>query len=81
MWVSTAVAQVLLLVQVVIGVVLLSDEAIEVSGLHTFYGFVGFLAVGLAYSYRTTLRGRLEIFYGLVGLFLMGIAARAMTSV
>lgn len=78
-WVVTAVAEFTLAVQVVLGVLLLRDEALEAPAFHDFYGFVALLAVGLAYGYRTSMRGRLELFYGLVGLFLMGMAIRAFT--
>lgn len=78
-WGATVAAEVALTVQVVLGVLLLRDEALEAPPFHDFYGFVALLAVGLAYGYRTSMRGRLEMFYGLVGLFLMGMAIRAFT--
>lgn len=80
-WGLTIAAETALLVQVTLGVVLVSDEAIVAPRFHMFYGFVGFIAVGLAYSYRISMRGRLEMFYGLVGLFLMGVGIRAMLQV
>jgi len=80
-WVAVGLAQVTMLVQVTIGVVLVSDETIVAPRFHMFYGFVGFITVGLAYSYRISMRGRLEMFYGFVGLFLMGIGIRAMLQV
>jgi hypothetical protein len=46
-----------------------------------FYGFVAFITVGLAYSYRGAMRGRRELLYGLVGLFLMGVGIRAVLQV
>jgi hypothetical protein len=75
--VLTAIAEVALLVQVTSGAVLVSDETITAPRIHMFYGFVGFATVGLAYSSRDSMRGRLEMLYGLVGLFLMGIGLRA----
>jgi hypothetical protein len=42
-----------------------------------FYGFLAFITVGLAYSYRLQMRGRRELFYGCVGLFIMGLGVRA----
>jgi hypothetical protein len=42
-----------------------------------FYGFVGFATVGIAYSSRDSMRGRVEVLYGIVGLFLMGVGIRA----
>ncbi len=80
-WVLTAVAEVVLVAQVVVGALIVSDESVENPSLHTFYGFVGLVSVGLAYSYRSSVRDRLEMFYGLVGLFLMGVAIRALTLV
>lgn len=81
LWISTVVAEALLLLQVVVGSVLLASDDYEIDDIHAFYGFVAFLTVGLAYGYRRSMRGRLELFYGLVGLFLMGLGIRAMTQV
>lgn len=78
-WVATVAAEAALAVQVVLGVLLARDEALAAPRFHDFYGFAALLAVGLAYGYRTSMRGRLEMFYGLVGLFLMGMAIRAFT--
>lgn len=77
-WViATALAEIALLVQVTTGAILASDETITAPRIHMFYGFVGFATVGLAYSSRDSMRGRLEMLYGLAGLFLMGIGIRA----
>jgi hypothetical protein len=75
--VATALAEIALLIQVTSGAVLVSDETITAPRIHMFYGFVGFATVGLAYSSRDSMRGRVEMLYGLVGLFLMGIGIRA----
>jgi hypothetical protein len=75
--VATAIAELALVVQVTTGAILVSDETITAPRIHLFYGFVGFVTVGLAYSSRDSMRGRLEMLYGLVGLFLMGIGIRA----
>jgi hypothetical protein len=75
--VATAIAEGALLVQVTTGAILVSDDAITAPRIHMFYGFVGFATVGLAYSSRDSMRGRVEVLYGLVGLFLMGIGIRA----
>lgn len=77
-WVAlTALAEVAVVVQVTTGAMLVSDETVTAPRIHMFYGFVGFATVGLAYSSRESMRGRLEVLYGLVGLFLMGIGIRA----
>lgn len=73
----TVLAEIALVVQVTTGAVLVSDETITAPRIHMFYGFVGFATVGIAYSSRDSMRGRLELLYGLVGLFLMGIGIRA----
>ncbi|MBI2170344.1 MAG: hypothetical protein HYU28_12725 [Actinobacteria bacterium] len=80
-WALAIAAETALLIQVTLGVILVSDETIVAPRFHMFYGFVGFLTVGLAYSYRISMRGRLEMFYGIVGLFLMGVGIRAMLQV
>jgi hypothetical protein len=77
-WIVTGLAELALVVQVGTGALLVSGERFTVPRFHMFYGFVGFISVALAYSYRSAMRGRLEMFYGLVGLFLMGVAIRAL---
>jgi hypothetical protein len=84
-WVTTVVAEVAILVQILAGTILVArDKALaKQNGIrfHMFYGFVAFITVGLAYQYRSSMRGRLEMFYGLVGLFLMGLGIRAVMQV
>lgn len=82
-WTATIVAEGALLVQVLLGVILVSDKAYgkAVPRFHMFYGFVAFITIGLAYQYRDSMRGRLEMFYGFVGLFLMGVGIRAVLQV
>jgi hypothetical protein len=79
--VATIVAEALMLVQVLIGVILVSNENYTVARFHMFYGFVAFITIGLAYSYRYQMTGRLELLYGLVGFFLMGVGIRAVLQV
>ena len=74
---ATVAAEIALLVQVTTGAALVSDETITAPRIHMFYGFVGFATVGIAYSSRDSMRGRLELLYGIVGLFLMGVGLRA----
>lgn len=81
LWWTTLVAECMLLLQVLTGAILVSGGRIQAPRFHMFYGFVAFLTVGLAYSYRSSMRGRLELFYGLVGLFLMGVGIRAVLQV
>jgi 4-hydroxybenzoate polyprenyltransferase len=77
LWIAILVAEVGILVQVVIGVILQSSKDFKAPDFHIFYGFLAFLTVGLAYQYRHQMRGRREMLYGLAGLFLMGLGIRA----
>lgn len=86
MWIATLAAEVMLLAQILLGVVLVvSDKAYAtaVPRFHMFYGFVAFVTVGLLYQYRSSMKGngRRELLYGLGGLFIMGLAIRAILQV
>ena len=78
LWWFTGVAQVAIVVEVIIGVILLNREDIEAPQFHMLYGFAALAAVGIIYSYRQQLMSWLYLLYGLGGLFLMGLAIRAM---
>jgi len=80
-WIVTIVAEAMMLIQVVIGVILVSSDEYVVARFHMFYGFLAFLTIGLAYQYRDSMRGRTEFLYGLVGLFIMGLGIRAVLQV
>lgn len=81
-WGLTIGAEVAIMLQVLTGVILVSSgDYPNLERFHMFYGFVAFITVGLAYSYRYAMRGRLELLYGLVGLFLMGVGIRAVLQV
>jgi heme A synthase len=77
LWWATVTAESMMMLQVLIGVILVSSKQYTAPRFHMFYGFLAFLTVGLAYSYRKQMRGRRELFYGLVGLFIMGLGIRA----
>lgn len=77
LWIVTAVAQVSIFVQVVLGVVLLSSTEVELDDFHAFYGFVALATVGIIYSYRSQLAAHRYLLYGGGGLFLMGLALRS----
>ncbi len=81
MWILTIAAEAAMMLQVVTGVALVASDEYVVPRFHMFYGFVAFLTVGIAYSYRQQMRGRRELFYGLVGLFIMGLGIRAILQV
>jgi hypothetical protein len=76
-WWFTGFAQVTVFVEVILGVWLMAAHDIEVPQFHTFYGFLGIIAVAIIHSYRQQLRHRLYLLYGLGGLFVMGLAIRA----
>ena len=80
-WWLTIAAEAAILLQVLVGVVLVSSDEYHAPRFHMFYGFVAFLTVGLAYQYRRQMRGRREMLYGLVGLFIMGLGIRAVLQV
>jgi hypothetical protein len=80
-WIPTIAAEAAMILQVVGGVVLVASDEYVAPRIHTFYGFLVFLTIGVAYSYRRQLRGRRELVYGLVGLFVMGLGIRALFQV
>lgn len=85
-WVGVVAAQVLILVQVVLGTLLVAfDEGYRaaVPRFHMFYGFLIFITVGLLAQYRAQVqgRGRRELLYGFGGLFIMGLGIRAVLQV
>ncbi|HEX5366621.1 MAG TPA: hypothetical protein VFW63_08165 [Acidimicrobiales bacterium] len=77
LWWCTTAAQLLIAVQVVLGVLLVTTEDLEAPQLHALYGFVALASVGIIYSYRQQLRPQLYLLYGGGGLFLVGLALRA----
>jgi len=80
-WIVTIVAEAMMMLQVLVGTILVASKDYSAPRFHMFYGFLAFITVGLAYQYRTQMRGRAEMFYGLVGLFLMGLGIRAVMQV
>ena len=78
LWWFTALAEVAAFVQGGLGVGLVAGQGYTAPQLHTFYGFLAIIAVGILYSYRQQLRDRLYLLYGLGGLFVMGLGIRAM---
>lgn len=83
LWWPTIVAESMMMIQVVLGVLLVSVQDFEPPRFHMFYGFVAFISVGLLYSYRYVwkARGWMELAYGLGGLFIMGLGIRAVLQV
>ena len=78
LWWFTAIAEIAIVVQVILGVILVSGRGLQVEQFHMFYGFVAIIAGTIMYSYRHSLAHRIYLLYGLGGLFLMGLGIRAM---
>ncbi len=78
LWIVTAVAQVLIGIQVIIGVVDMRLNSRDVAGTHLFYGFVALFSVAIIYTYRQQIERWQYVLYGLGGWFLMGLALRSM---
>ena len=78
LWIATALAQGLIAVQVIVGVIDMQRRNVEVSGLHLFYGFVSLFTIGIVYSYQHQVTKWRYLLFGFGGLFLMGMAIRSM---
>ncbi|HET9728104.1 MAG TPA: hypothetical protein VFR41_01725 [Acidimicrobiia bacterium] len=86
LWWPTIAAEAMMMIQVLLGVLLVSTHKSfgrSVPRFHMFYGFVAFITVGILYSYRYVWRERnwMELAYGLGGLFIMGLGIRAVLQV
>jgi hypothetical protein len=78
LWWFTVGAELTIVAEVILGVLLVTTEDREAPQFHTFYGFVALASVGIIYSYRQQLAPHRYLLYGLGGLFLTGLAIRAM---
>jgi len=79
MWWFVAVVQALLVVEVALGVGLMTGQGRTVPGIHTFYGFITLAALGILFSYRGHLSPkRRHLLYGWGGLFITGLIIRTM---
>lgn len=65
-----------LLVQVVVGVALMSGEETDPGNQHVFYGVLIAVTFAFAYIYRAQFRKRPALYYGLLLLFAMGLGIR-----
>jgi hypothetical protein len=78
LWWFTAVTQLGVFIQVILGVIMVNRDKREFPQFHAFYGFVAIIAIAIIYSYRAQLKSRVYLLYGFGGLFLMGLSIRAM---
>lgn len=74
-WFITA-AQILLFVQVALGVARLQQLGAEPDQFHLLYGFCTLIAVAILYSYRHQVPQIKYLLYGGGSLFIMGLALR-----
>lgn len=81
LWIATVVAEVLVFVQIVLGVLAMQQlaEGVEVADFHMFYGFLCIVSIGILVSYRQQLEEHRYLLYGFGGLWIMGLAIRALT--
>ena len=65
LWWPTIIAEAMMMIQVFLGVLLVSVQHYEPPRFHMFYGFVAFITVGLLYSYKYVwkARGWMELNY------------------
>jgi hypothetical protein len=73
---AVGVAVASLLLQVTLGVVVMSTEDIDPGNQHVFYGVVVAVTFAFAYIYRAQFRKRPALYYGLLLLFTMGLGIR-----
>jgi hypothetical protein len=77
LWWFLIAAQATVLVQVVLGVVLISAEGYQAPRFHMLYGFAGLFAIAILYSYRGQMKQKQYLLYGGGSLFIMGLGLRA----
>jgi hypothetical protein len=78
LWWFIAIAELSMFVQVVLGTYMVASQKFIHPKFHSFYGFVGIIAIGILYSYRRQLKSRMYLLYGYGSLFVMGLGIRAM---
>lgn len=78
LWWAIGVAEVIVVAQIILGVIVLNRYDLELPQLHALYGFSSLIAIGIIYSYRNQMHRRLYLLYGLGSLFIMGLGIRAM---
>jgi hypothetical protein len=80
-WGITIAAEIAMLVQVLTGVILISNDRYTAARFHVFYGVLVLITIAIAYSYRKSMGTRALLYYGLIGLFVMGLGIRAIVEV
>jgi hypothetical protein len=80
-WGLTIGAEAAMLLEIAVGLILVSGDRYTAARFHVFYGIVTFITIAGAYAYRKSMRGRAELYYGLLGLFIIGLGVRAIFEV
>jgi hypothetical protein len=75
---AVGVAIVAMLIQVTVGVILMSSAETDPGNQHVFYGVLIAVVFAFAYIYRSQFRKRPALYYGLLLLFVMGLGIRGM---
>ncbi|MEL6891487.1 MAG: hypothetical protein AAFP84_07825 [Actinomycetota bacterium] len=80
LWWATGFAQVTTIVVAIIGVLIVTNEGVELDSFHALYGFSTIFAVAILYSYRNSpfIADKLHLLYGCGGLFIAGLGIRAL---
>ena len=78
---ARAVAFAAILLQVVAGVYMYSNDIKPGNSFHVFYGVVIVVTLTLAYVYRATMARKPALTYGVLLLFVMGLGLRAWANV
>jgi hypothetical protein len=75
-WIAVIIAELIVLAQVILGVMLQVNEDLE-GDRHQLYGFSAFASVGIIFAYRNEMKDKPYLLYGLGSLWLMGLGIRA----
>ena len=73
---AIGLAIVSMLLQVMLGVTLMSSQGLEPGNQHVFYGVLIAVTFSFVYIYRAQFRKRPALYYGLLLLFTMGLGIR-----
>lgn len=79
-WSGVAAASATMVIQVGLGVALISSGTAQPGDQHVFYGIVIAFVLAFAYIYRAQLGRRPALYYGLTFLFVMGLGLRTIST-
>lgn len=78
MWVAVVIAQLVAMALAITGAFYAQQAGTELHDMHALYGFTVVIAVGIAYSYRSSgfMKGKETLLYAGASLFIMGLGLR-----